>query len=247
MKQVPFLLVIVTIISFSACKKTDTTTNVIPASNYTCTTCKTTPDALAANDASSKGIYKGVVIGSTGTITFNIANNNSAITAIMVIDGITVNLVSAVNWVAGQPYVADFTGTLNGSAVTLHFSVGLSGSTPTVTASAIPGHTSASLNVVKETSSGLVECFEGTYATTLPETGVLNIILSRTLGKWSAVARATGTNTSGTSGSGAITNNNLIDPSQNNQTIGTLSGDNLSGKFSDANGRTITITGKRTL
>ena len=147
---------IVTVISFSACKKSDN----IPAATYSCTTCKTTPDALAANDASSKGIYKGLVIGSSGTIIFNIANNNTAITAIMVIDGITVNLASTVTWVARQAYVADLTGTLNGSVVTIHFSVGPSGSTPTVTSSTILGHPNVSLNIIKETSAGLVECFE---------------------------------------------------------------------------------------
>ena len=147
---------IVTVISFSACKKSDN----IPAVTYSCTTCKTTLDALAANDASSKGIYKGLVIGSSGTIIFNIADNNTAITAIMVIDGITVNLASTVTWVARQAYVADLTGTLNGSVVTIHFSVGSSGSIPTVTSSTILGHPNASLNIIKETSAGLVECFK---------------------------------------------------------------------------------------
>ena len=89
--------------------------------------------ARAANDASSKGIYKGVVIGSSGTLTINIANGGATITGIMVIDGITVNLTSAVAWVAGQPYVADFTGTMSGSAVVIHFSVGVNGNTPIAT------------------------------------------------------------------------------------------------------------------
>ncbi len=47
-------------------------------------------------------------------------NNGTAITAVMVIDGIKVNLTVAVTWVTGQAYVADFTGTLSGSAVTIH-------------------------------------------------------------------------------------------------------------------------------
>ena len=102
MKKQNLLLALLAILSFSACKKSDDT--AAPA--YTCTTCKTTPDALAANDASSKGIYKGVVIGSSGTIIINIANGGTTITAVMVIDGVTVNLTSAVAWVAGQPYVA---------------------------------------------------------------------------------------------------------------------------------------------
>ncbi len=243
MKRTHIILTLLAILSFSACKKSDSTA----AATYTCTTCKTTPDAIAANDASSKGIYKGVIIGSSGTITINIANNGATITAIMVIDGVTVNLTSAVAWVAGQPYVADFTGTMNGTAVTVRFSVGVNGNTPTATSTTIPGHTTASLNVVKETSTGLVEVFEGTYHSTKPEDGTLCFILSRTLNTWYGFARANGTNTSGTAGSGTISNNNLIDPTQNNNSLGTLNGDNLNGSFIDNNGRTITTTGKRTL
>ncbi len=243
MKKLHFIIAVFALVLFAGCKKSSD-----PATPpYTCTTCKTAPDALAANNASSKGIYKGVVIGSSGTITFDIANNGTTITAVMVIDGVTVNLTSAVTWVAGQVYITPFTGTLSGQAVTITFSVGATGGTPTVTSSSIPGHPNASLNIIKETSAGLVECFEGSYSTTLPETGTFNIILSRTLATWAGVARKTGINTTSTSGSGSIVNNKLIDPSQNNNSIGTLSGDDLNGSFVDGNGKTVTITGKRTL
>jgi hypothetical protein len=242
MKKLHFLLATAIILSFSACKKSDDTT----APAYTCTTCVTTPTAKAVNDGSSKGIYKGVVIGSSGTIVFDISNNGTTITAIMVIDGITVNLTAAVAWVPGQPYVSDFTGTLSGQPVTIHFTVGATGSTPTVTSSNIPGHPNASLDIIKETSGGLVECFEGTYHTTKPEDGTINIILSRTLSTWLGFARPNGATTSGAAGTGTISNNKLIDPSQNNTSISTLSGDNLNGSFVDQNGRTVTITGRRT-
>jgi hypothetical protein len=241
MKKNHFLLLAVVIILFSACKK-----DKDPATpSYTCATCKTTPDAVAANNASSKGIYKGVIIGSTGTIMFDIANNGTAVTAIMVLDGVTVNLTSSVLWVAGQVYVSPFTGTLAGQPITITFSVGATGSTPTVTSSNIPGHTSASFNIIKETSLGLVECFEGTYSTTLPETGTFNIILARSLSTWSGVSRKTGTTTTNASGTGTITNNNLVDASP--RTIGTLNNDALNGSFTDNNGIKVTVTGKRTL
>ncbi len=165
----------------------------------------------------------------------------------MVIDGVTAVLSSAVVWVAGQPYIADFTGTLNGSAATVRFSVDQNGGSPTIVSSNIPGHLNASLNVIKETSLGLVECFEGTYHSTKPEDGSLSFILSRTLNTWTGVARPNGTNTSGNAGIGVITNNKLIDPSQNNYSLGTLNGDNLNGSFLDNNGKTITTVAKRTL
>ncbi|MEO7264793.1 MAG: hypothetical protein ABIW38_07765 [Ferruginibacter sp.] len=241
MKKLQLLIAVTILFLASSCKK-----DKAAEATYTCTTCKTTPDALAANDGSSKGIYKGVIIGSSGTITFNIANNGTTITALMVIDGVTVNLTSAVTWVAGQAYVADFTGTLNGSPVTIRFSVGLSGGTPTVTSSTIPGHPNATLVILKETSNNLVEAFEGTYHTTRPEDGTFNIILSRTLAGWSYIARKNGDLTS-TTGSGTISGNNLIDPAQPGLVFGTMSGDNLNGSFQDSGSRTVTITGRRTL
>jgi len=241
MKKVPFLLAMLTILSFASCKKDDA-----PADPpYNCVTCKTVPDALAANDASSKGIYKGIVLGSSGTITFDIANNGTSITAIMIIDGVTVNLTSAVTWVAGQPYVADFTGTLNGSPVTISFSVGLSGNTPTVTSSTIPGHPNATLVGVKETSNNLIECFEGNYSTTAPETGTFNLILSRSLGLFGGVSRETGTTTDDDI-DGTIVNNKLID-SSSGTVVGTLTDDEINGSFVDGNGKTGTVTGIRTL
>ena len=114
-------------VSLFSCKKD----NAPAPAAFKCATCNTTPQALAANDASSKGIYKGTVSGSTGTIMFDIFNGGTTITAKMVLDGVTVNLTSGVTWQAGQAYVAPFTGTLNGSAVSITFSVSTSGGTPT--------------------------------------------------------------------------------------------------------------------
>jgi hypothetical protein len=228
---------------FLSCSKSDD-----PATpSYTCSTCKTTPDALVVNNASSKGIYKGVVIGSSGTIVFDIANNGSTITAKMVLDGVTVNLTSAVAWVAGQPYVANFTGTLNGSPVTINFAIGLSGGSPTVTAVNIPGHPNASLTVIKETSTSLVECFEGSYSTTLPETGTFNMIVLRSVGLFGGVSRKTGTNITDDF-DGTISNNELtMATGSGNRVIGRLNVDQLNGSFVDGNNKTVTVTGRRTL
>jgi hypothetical protein len=211
---------------------------------YTCATCKTTPDALAANNSLSKGIYKGVVIGSTGTIKFDIANNGSTITAVMVLDGVTVNLTSSVSLVAGQTYTAPFTGTLNGSPVSITFSVGSTGQTPTITTSSIPGHPNASFLLSKEVSTALMEAYVGTYSTTTSETGIFNIVLSRSVNLWGAIARKDG-GSSNSFDNGTIVNNALIN--SNGTTVGTLSGDALNGKFTGGNGIVITITGKRTL
>jgi hypothetical protein len=237
------LMVLSSVITIGSCKK-DKDDNSNPSSNYKCTSCVSTPDAVAANDGSSKGVYKGILIGSTGTIEFAVMNGTNDITATMVIDGTTVTLTSSIQWANGSPYVAPFTGQLNGQPVAITFSVQQDGSNPQILSSDIPGHPNASFTLVKETSNALIECFEGTYTTTRPESGTFNILLSRALGKFGGEARENG-QTETDDVSGTINNGSLVD--ENGHTLGTLSGDNISGSFQDSNGNTVTITGKRTL
>jgi hypothetical protein len=227
-----------------SCKKNSSSSTTTP---YKCTTCTTAPMAVAANDNNAKGIYKGVIIGSTGTVIFDIQNTTNTVSAKLVIDATVVNLTSSNVWTSGQAFVGTFTGGLNGQNVFLSLAINADGSNPMVQYASIPGHPGASFDIVKETSVGLVEGFEGTYNTTRPETGSLNIVLSRTLGKWGGIARKTGDTTVGEAGHGAIINNQLIDSANNNRVIGTLNNDQLDGKFVDNNGTTVTITAKRTL
>ncbi|MBS1736639.1 MAG: hypothetical protein JSS98_08580 [Bacteroidetes bacterium] len=228
-------------IIFAGCKKSGDST----PPDYKCASCKSTPDALAVNDGSSKGVYKGIVIGSTGTIQFNIQNGSSTITATMVLDGTTVNLTSSVNWVAGVSYVAPFTGTLNGAAITITFKVDPNGANPMITSSNIPGHPSAQFNLAKESSVALIECFEGTYETTKPEKGTFNLIVSRFLKKMGGSSRQSNGTTNGDF-SGTITSDGKL-MQNGTDYIGTLSGEVVSGSFKDNDGKTVTVKGKRTL
>ena len=224
--------------SISSCKKEDDS----KADSYKCAACKTIPDALAANNGSSKGVYKGIVIGSTGTILFDIMNGGTAITATMVLDGTTVNLTSAVSWVSGVAYVAPFTGTFNGAPVAIIFKVDANGGNPIVTSSDIPGHATAQFNLVKESSTALIECFEGSYDNNKPETGTFNLLLSRSLGMFGGSSRKTGGASNGdfegTLSGGVLTMDGKV--------IGNLSEDEISGTFKDSNGNTIKINAKRT-
>ncbi len=246
MKSIISLVVMAIIIStvIISCKKSS---DAVAPAPYKCATCATTPTAVAANDASSKGIYKGTVSGSTGTIVFDVLNAGTTITAKLVLDGVTVNLTSTVTWTAGSAYVAPFTGTLNGSSVSITFSVGSTGGTPTVTTSSIPGHPGTSFIILKETSTSLIEVFEGAYHTTLPEDGTFNTILSRTAKIWGADARKVGATSSTGSASGTISADNKLIESAGGTTVGTLSSDEINGSSIDGNGKTVTITGKRTL
>ncbi len=233
-------------VSIVSCKKDEEKVTPTPTPTpYTCTSCNTTPQAKAANDASSKGIYKGIVIGSTGTIKFDISNDGSTITAVLMIDGKTGNLTSTVAWVAGVSYVADFTGTFDGSPVTVRFKVDATGTNPMVLSSSIPGHASAAFVIDKENSTSLLECFEGTYSTTLPETGTFNILVSRKLGKFGGASRKSTSSTSEDIGNGTIDASGKL--KLDGTDVGTLSGDEISGSFVDNNGKTVTIKGKRTL
>lgn len=239
MKKIIFLLAVVTIGTTLSCKKSKKKEDA-----YVCSSCRTTPEAIAANDAISKGIYKGVIIGSSGTIKFDIANAGNTVSAVMVLDGTIVNLTSNATWTAGQAYTSTFTGTLNGSAVSITLTVNTNGQNPVITAFTIPGHTNASFTLFKETSSSLIECFEGSYTTTKPETGTFNIMLSRSLKRFGGSARATGsTRSEGIDGT-IDANGNLI---QDGNTVATLSGDELHGAFKDSDGKSVTVTGKRTL
>ncbi len=224
----------------TGCKKDDNK----KTDPYKCTSCVATPEAKASNDASSKGVYKGVVIGSTGTIKFDVLNSGTTIKAHLTIDGTLVELTSAIEWNGNSSYLAPFKGTLNGQQVTITFSVGSNGSEPSIVSSNIPGHPNAEFVLVKETSSALIECYEGTYHTTKPQDGTFNIILSRSLGLWGGIARENG-KTETDDIEGVIVNNKLM---QDGRTVvGTISNDEINGSFKDSDGKTVTVTGKRTL
>lgn len=240
MKKVLFGIIACTVV-LASCKKSKNEKE----ESYICTTCSQTPEAKSANDNSSKGIYKGVIIGSSGTIKFDIANTSSnSITATMVIDGTTVTLTTTTAWNAGQLYVAPFKGTLNGQEVTITFSVGASGSGATITSATIPGHANAIFSIAKETSTALVRCFEGTYETSDNKKGTFNIIVSTLLKGWTGKAREDGSGVAKDI-SGTFVNNTLIDAS--GATIAPLNGDEFSGTFKDESNTTITVKGKRTL
>ncbi len=216
------------------------------SSEYTCATCNNTPDALAANDASTKGIYKGVVVGSSGTLSINILNGSNTITATMVLDGISAVLTSSVAYVDGQAYTAPFTGTYNGTPVTINFSVAIGGGQPTVVTSNIPGHPTASFVLYKETSTSLIEAFEGTYSKT-GQSGVFNILLSRALNKWGGLALNNVAGSTADEIDGTINASNQLIVTENSVIFGTITGDEIHGSFLDSNGTTITISGNRTL
>lgn len=243
------LPVIAAFFLLNGCKKKEEDKPATPTTpTYTCASCTTAPEAKAANDNTSKGIYKGIIIGSSGTIKFDLANNDTTIKAYMTIDGTEVTLTATVKWVSGASYVSDFTGTMGGSPVTITFSVNPDGTNPTVTASNIPGHPNATLEIAKETSTGLLKCYEGTYTNATKGTsGTFNLVLSTSLKKWQARSREDGQTEAGKVTGTFDSDKFTFDPSTGITGSSTLSGDNIvdgTWKTDKENG---TWTGHRTL
>jgi hypothetical protein len=216
------------------------------SSTYTCATCANTPDALAENDGVAKGVYKGIMVGSTGTISVNIQNGSNTITATMVLDGTTILLTATVTPTAGQDYVSPFTGTYNGSPISITFSVAYNGTVPTIVTSDIPGHPNATFQIYKETSTSLIEAFEGTFTTSDGDSGVFNIVLSREFGGYSGIAKNNQTNELSEI-EGYYEDNGDITNEDGTVVYGRISGDVLHGSFTDGDNDVVTINGQRTL
>ncbi|MCW3127743.1 MAG: hypothetical protein JWO03_3401 [Bacteroidetes bacterium] len=241
-KVLSVILVFALVLCISACKKSESTP-------YKCTTCSNTPKAAAANDHAATGIYKGVVVGSSGIITFDLFNTTSTMTAVMILDSQAVNLTSTSTYVQGQPISAVFTGTMNGSPVTINFSCDAYGGNISVTAS-ITGHPGAIILVMKELSTALIQCFQGSISgSSSSYNGVFNLVLNTSTGTWGGEYNIpiTGPSTTGgaSTSSGVNCTGCLGAPSSNIN--GTLSGDYVSGTWNDGMGDTGMWSGTRTL
>lgn len=242
MKKIMLSLVTVSILFVTSCKKSDNNNNT----TYVCATCTTTPQGNPIYDNTASGLYKGILIGSTGTIKFDINNYNSTITATLKIDGDSAVLISQVSAPPSGVYTSPFFGTLNGQAVSITFSVNFDGSAPTITSSNIPGHPGATFIIAKETSSSIVRCFEGTYTNTLNESGTFNIAVSTTFKGWKGITRKNG-GSSTTNVSGDYANNILFwGTGVTAPQVATINGDTFSGTFNDGSSN-VTVNGKRTL
>lgn len=212
-------------------------------SAYKCSECVNTPEANAAYDNSGQGIYKGVLIGSSGTIKFDIANNGTSITAVLVIDGTSVTLTGNGTLSAGS-FQGSFTGTLNGGTVIIPFTVSNAG-VVTIGVPTIPGHSDVIFRIFKEKSTHLVEAFEGSYKGS--DSGTFNMVILRngTGGEWGVITRSTAADYVFV---GQIDDNQLLGGGGDIIIGGEISGDNISGVWENAvNEATGTWTGKRTL
>jgi hypothetical protein len=123
-------------------------------------------------DHSSFGIYKGVIVGSSGTLKIEINNGNSSAKAWLTIDGQSDVLTCSATFTEGQAIRnAAFTGAFS----SFTFSVDADGGNPVIENLSIEGHSNVVVVVIKETSNSVVAAYEGTYTGGNNAAGVLNI------------------------------------------------------------------------
>ena len=205
-----------------------------------------TPSAYAANNNSSAGVYKGVMVGSSGFFKICILNGNTDITCDFFFDNKEAMLTTTdlANWTPGQAINnAVFSGTWNGKAVSLTFSCGANGANPHITVS-VPNHT-VNVTAYKETSNILVKCYEGTYSISRQSgnvQGTWNFILCENL----MIGYHKDSESEGVIG-GTLTGTTLdMSDSQGIAKL-TVTDTTVSGSFKDGDGNTVTVTGERSL
>jgi hypothetical protein len=158
------LLITFTIIVVPGCQKSGTTP-ASPDDNVSSTDLGT----KAQYNNTSSGVYKGVVIGSTGTIVFTINNGNNAIKGFLTIDNIRDTLTTVQTIVPGQPINnVTFTGRIS----SMKLSANADGSNATLSNISITGHSNVAILIIHENSTKQILCYEGNYSGSL--SGTLN-------------------------------------------------------------------------
>jgi hypothetical protein len=210
---------------------------------YNCKDCVNSPEAAAANDASGKGIYKGLVIGSSGTIKFDIANSGTTITALLELDGETYNLEADGTYNPEWGFEGLLYGTMNTTDdIIIGFWTTADGIEYGVWIESLPGHDDANIEIYKEYSDSLVKVYEGTFSG--DASGVFNMIVQD--GEWEVLAREESDN-SDTYFYGTVANGTMTMTCQCDiELTGKFSGDEASGKWDDGTSSG-SWKGKRTL
>jgi hypothetical protein len=211
---------------------------------YECSSCVNTPEASAANDSNGKGIYKGLIIGSSGTIKFDIANSGTTYTALLILDGEEYELWTDEDYDVTTGFQGVFYGTLyTTDDIEITIYIDKFGAI-TVGAVIIPDHPSAILAIYKEFSDELVTVYEGTFDG--DGAGVFNMIV-RGNAEWLVRARETGDDGYisfyGSLSSGVMTCMQCGDV----DITGKIKGDEASGNWSEDGGGSGSWKGKRTL
>jgi hypothetical protein len=132
----------------------------------------TSPETKPQYNNTAFGVYKGILVGSSGIIKLVINNGDSMVKAYIFLDNITKDTLTCTQkFTNGQAITnARFAGRIS----TMNFSVNADGTKPSIVNITIVGHSNISGQIIHETSVQQVYCYEGMY--TGSEQGVFNCI-----------------------------------------------------------------------
>lgn len=223
-----FYLIATLTVSIFACKKTQESNNNNSVNNGSPATVVTMPQY----NNTSLGVYKGVVIGSSGTIFFRINNGDNIARGYLNIDNKWDTLSTTNTITPGQPLInVRFTGKF--SSMTMNANA--DGSHANLTAILITGHINPTIFIIHENSTKQIYCYEGTFSGS--SSGTLNCAsVGQNNGDTAYVlTRVTG-DTSLSNGFGQISNNSASINLYRDLAItfvvqGSFSGNNFSGTW----------------
>lgn len=226
-------------ISFYACHKSDYT-QPFPDPG---TDLPTAPETKPAYNNTSFGVYKGVVVGSTGTIVFRINNGDNVVKGYLVIDDVKDTLSTIETLVPGQA-ITDvlFTGRIS----SMRLSVYADGTNASLSNISIVGHNNVTIFIIHENSDKQVLLYEGTYSGYFSGTLNCTRVGANSVAD-SAYVLAKVSDTLVVQGFGAVINNSVsikLAPPFDIQ--GSFSGDNFNGTWSWTNAGTGIFTCTRT-
>lgn len=199
------------------------------------------PEAMASEDAKSGGVYKGVLIGSTGTFKMTLQNGVKEVA--LVIDGVKKTLTTADlgSWTSGQEIS---NATFSGDGWSVVVSILADGSDGSITFT-IPGHSNIEAYITKEKSTALVKGYEGTFSGNA--SGTFNF-LEYNNGVYGIARESSSSSAEYFYGQKIGNNVTLTFTNSSVAATGTIDGTNCSGTWADtSSGDSGTWTGKRTL
>lgn len=159
-----FILLLVFTITLSSCSKDDNNSSPAPEDSLS-----TSPEAKVEYDANNYGVYKGIFVGSSGTVYVNI-NNSGSVSARMVIDGIATAFTTSESVTMGQ----EISGlTFSNGSSSFDFNVLADGENPSIDNINMSGHPNAAVQMFKEYSFAQIKCYLGTFIGS--QSGVFNI------------------------------------------------------------------------
>ena len=185
--------------------------------------------ASSANDDKSGGVYKGTLIGSTGSLKVVLVGDTKV--AYMVFDGVSKTLTTTDlgSWASGQ---AVTNATFTSGDWKVVFSVSAAGTNPIISIT-VPGHTVA-VAIVKEQSSSLTKSYEGTFTAGTASSN-FNFVLK---GDTSLTGMLKTTDNKIVNFKGSVVSNKITVTTNSGTGVitatGTVSGDVATGTFKEA-------------